>query len=128
MVDVSGRRACQASCITTGGGSGGSGGGAAAPGAVATGSPNGFPICPLGDAGRVLQVSYKVCPKLLPTLGSALGYAAYIEVIVTIPVLGLLMMTGHVEKDGSYLYDLIKTAADPAQADEIRSKEAWPLP
>eukprot|EP00931_Biecheleriopsis_adriatica_P019605 TRINITY_DN1331_c0_g1_i6.p1 TRINITY_DN1331_c0_g1~~TRINITY_DN1331_c0_g1_i6.p1 ORF type:complete len:233 (+),score=39.40 TRINITY_DN1331_c0_g1_i6:59-700(+) len=68
--------------------------------------------CPWGDVGGIVKYSYTECPDPLATLGAALGYSAYIELVLTIVVLGILMQCGCIQRDGSYLKELLDQAKE----------------
>eukprot|EP00933_Yihiella_yeosuensis_P042096 TRINITY_DN365_c0_g1_i1.p1 TRINITY_DN365_c0_g1~~TRINITY_DN365_c0_g1_i1.p1 ORF type:complete len:237 (-),score=56.11 TRINITY_DN365_c0_g1_i1:377-1024(-) len=63
--------------------------------------------CPWGNNGKILKYSYKQCPAAMSTLGAALGYSAFIELVFTIVVLGVLTQSGFIEKDGTYFRELL---------------------
>lgn len=58
----------------------------------------------------VLHFYYDVTPDQTSTLGAALGYAGFIELLVTIAVIGVLSKVGYINKDSAYFKELIEQA------------------
>jgi len=60
----------------------------------------------------VLHFYYDVAPGQVSTLGAALGYAGFIELLVTIAVIGVLSKVGYINKDNAYFSELIGQAKE----------------
>merc|ERR1711907_670681 len=60
----------------------------------------------------VVNIKYVVSPDAMTTLGAAFGYSGFIELLVTIAVIGVLSKCGCINKDDSYLKALIKQAKE----------------
>merc|ERR1711939_1126850 len=60
----------------------------------------------------VVNIKYVVSPDAMTTLGAAFGYSGFIELLVTVIVIGVLSMCGCINKDNSYLKALIQQAKE----------------
>lgn len=60
----------------------------------------------------VVNIRYVISPDAMTTLGAAFGYSGFIELLVTILVIGALSTCGCINKDNSYLKALIEQAKE----------------
>jgi len=75
------------------------------------GSPEGCRSAKKSNSS-VLHFYYDVAPGQISTLGAALGYAGFIELLVTIAVIGVLSKVGYINKDNAYFRELIGQAKE----------------